>query len=398
LDGGLTWDSATEVTDISEAPGKDPIDRPWLVIDNSNTANFGTLYITSKPAYWIPPPNRNYYKVSTDSGHTWSALAYVDGGNYLVGNSIAQPMAAPATTSNGNFCAVYPSYLSSQNVLPAFYQATSNNKGLSFTYSTVGTYIPATIDTNLKSGYRLTADPADSNNLAFLIVDGSNAETDIEAVHTNDGGQTWSSLIRVNDDPLNSGKDHDMVWAAYNGQGNLAVAWRDRRNADTTGFWGAGYDFYYALSSDNGQTFSANQKLTSTFVAFDSVIADKGNDFMTCAYVADTLYTAWGDTRTGTLNIFFTKTIASTDSTVGIVQLEGNQTLWSVFPNPATDILNISLSQQLLGQQISVYDFAGRKIYSSTIQSLHLELPVSSWASGAYFVKAGNDIKKVEKQ
>lgn len=62
--------------------------------------------------------------------------------------------------------------------------------------------------------------------------------------------------MRVNDDAVANGKLQDMVWGAYNQQGHLAVSWRDRRQASTTGFWNVGYDFYYATSTNNGQTFS----------------------------------------------------------------------------------------------------------------------------------------------
>ncbi len=398
-DGGLTWDSASQVINISESPAKLPLDRPWLVVDNSNTSNFGTLYITTKPAPTIPPPNRNYYKVSTDSGHTWSTLANVDGGTHLVGSAIAAPMAAPTTTINGNFCAVYPSYVSSQNVLPAFYLATSKDKGQSFNYSTVITYIPAALDTNLKGGYRLDADPTDSNKLVMVLVSANSGDADVEALHSNDGGQTWnSSPVRINDDPTANGKDQDMVWCAYNEQGKLAVTWRDRRNAGTTGFWNTGYDFYYAISNNNGQTFSVNKKLSNAFIGFDSIIAQNGNDFMSCVYSADTLYTVWGDTRSGSMNIYFAKTIASIDSTVGITQLEGNQPQWSIYPNPATDIVNIDLNSEIMGKEISVYDIAGRKIYSAPAQSTHLAISSRSWAAGTYFIKAGNGIKQFEKQ
>jgi len=398
-DGGLTWDAASQVINVNENPSKLPLDRPWLVIDNSNTANFGTLYITTKPAPTIPPPNRNYYKVSTDSGHTWTALANVDGGNYLVGNNIPAPMAAPATTTNGNFVAVYPSYLTSQNILPAFYQATSKDKGHTFSYSTVINYVPATLDSNLKSGYKLAADPTDSNKLVFLLVDGANGDADIVALNSTNGGQTWSSSpVRVNDDAIHNGKDQDMVWCAYNEQGKIAATWRDRRNADSTGFWNTGYDFYYAISNDNGQSFSANKKMSSQFIAFDSIISQNGNDFMSCIFSNDTLYAVWGDTRSGTMNIFFAKTIASIDSTVGIAQLEGNQPQWNVYPNPATTILNVDLSAGMPGKEISAYDVTGKKIYSAPVQSLHFRISIASWAAGTYFIKAGNAVKKIVKQ
>ncbi|MBK8808284.1 MAG: hypothetical protein IPO21_17320 [Bacteroidales bacterium] len=63
-----------------------------------------------------------------------------------------------------------------------------------------------------------------------------NGDADIMAFHTNDGGQTWSSPIRINDDSLSNGKAQDMVWGSYNEQGNLVVTWRDRRNSVANGF------------------------------------------------------------------------------------------------------------------------------------------------------------------
>lgn len=398
FNGGQSWDTASIAVSYSESPSKAPLDRPWLVIDKSNTANGGTLYLTSKPAYWIPPPNRNYYTVSTDSGHTWTAIAYVDGGNYLVGNIIQQPMAAPATTKNGNFCAVYPSYLSSQNIYPAYYLATSKDKGQTFSYSTVITAAFTGIDTNLKTGYRLVANPVDSTQLAFFEIDSSMGDPDVMAMHSNDGGQTWSSRVRVNDDPVGNGKDQDMVWANYNEQGNLLATWRDRRNADTTGFWGAGYDFYYAISTDNGQTFTANKILTSQFVEFDSLIDLKGNDFMSCSYVADTIYTVWGDTRSGKMNIYFTKLIASSDTTLAITVLEGDAENFNVFPNPSANVLNVMVSEQLLGTEIAVYDVKGAKIYGGQIRAACFHIPIATWAPGPYFIRAGGDVKKVVKQ
>ena len=398
FDGGLSWDAATEVTDISEVPGKAPLDRPWLVVDNSNTANSGTLYITSKPAPWVAPPNRNYYKVSTDSGHTWSAIANVDGGTHLIGNSIAAPMAAPATTTNGHFCAVYPSYVSSQNIYPAFYLATSKDKGQTFTYTTVITYLPAALDTNLKGGYHLAANPVDSNKMVMLATDAALGDADIAALSSNDGGQTWTSKVRVNDDSVGNGKAQDMVWGAYNEQGKLAVTWRDRRNSGTNGFWNAGYDFYYATSSDNGQTFSANKLLSSQFIAFDSIIAQNGNDFMSCAYHGDTLYTVWGDTRSGKMNIYFAKTIVSIDSTVSVVQLEGDAPQWRVYPNPVVSVLNVDITAPLKAKEFSVFDATGRRISTSPIISLHFQIATSSWASGTYYLRIGNEIKRVVKQ
>ncbi len=397
FNGGLNWDIPTKAFDMYDELNKRPIDRPWLVVDKSNTINSGTLYITTKPAPWIAPPNRNYFKVSSDSGQTWTSIANVDGGTHLVGNLIAQPMAAPAATINGNFCAAYPSYVSSQNLLPAYYLATSNNKGQTFSYTTIIAGLVTPIDTNFKSGYRLATSPIDSNKLVFLIPNGMNGDVDIMAHHSNDGGQTWSTNIRVNDDTLSNGKAQDMVWSAYNEQGNLVVTWRDRRNSIENGFWNAGYDFYYATSTDNGQTFSANQKLTSQFVAFDSILTQNGNDMMGCVYSGDTLYTVWGDTRTGKMNIFFSKTIASTNTNVGITLLTSEQPQWIIFPNPTNDYLNVSISNEMIGKEIFVYDISGKKIIAQSIKDINIKINIQELSKGIYFLKIENEIKRFVK-
>ncbi|HEY4797905.1 MAG TPA: T9SS type A sorting domain-containing protein, partial [Bacteroidia bacterium] len=366
---------------------KRPIDRPWLVADNSATANSGTLYITTKPAPWIAPPNRNYFKVSSDSGRTWSPIANIDGGTHLVGSSIAAPMAAPTVTLNGKFCAVYPSYVSSQNPLPAFYLASSKNKGQTFSYTTVFAAIPAANDTNLKNGYQLIADPIDSNKLIFFTPDAKNGDDDIMAFHSNDGGQTWSNEIRVNDDVVANGKAQDMVWGAYNELGNLVVTWRDRRNSSTNGFWNAGYDFYYAVSNDNGQTFSANQKLSSQFISFDTLTSKNGNDFMSCSYCGDTLYSVWGDTRTGKMNIFFAKTIASSNTNVETILLDGEETQLQFFPNPFSTQTIIHSTMNLENATLTIYNSSGQRIKQlKNISGTTCTLNRDDLPSGNYFL------------
>lgn len=398
FDGGLNWDTPSKAFDMYDDSNKRPIDRPWIAVDNSNTTNAGALFITTKPAPWISPPNRNYFKVSVDSGHTWSPIANIDGGTHLIGNSIAAPMAAPAVTLNGKFCTVYPSYVASQNILPAYYFSYSSNLGQSISYTTVYAAAPAVGDTNLKNGYQLIVSRTDSNKLIFVTPASTNGDADIFSFHSNDVGQTWSSPVRVNDDAIANGKSQDMVWGAYNEAGNLVVTWRDRRNSTSNGFWNAGYDFYYATSSDNGQTFSANQKLTSQFVAFDSLIAENGNDFMSCVYSGDTLCTVWGDTRNNKMNIYFTKTIVSSNTTVGKYLLDGNELQWNLFPNPATNKLTVSVSEEMIGKQIALFDEGGKNILVSTIKMRSTEIETINLASGIYFLKIDGEVKKFIKK
>jgi hypothetical protein len=396
--GGLLWDTPSKAFDMYDVPNKRPIDRPWLVVDKSNASNAGTLYITTKPAPWITPPNRNYFKVSTDKGFTWSTIDNVDGGSHLVGNVIAAPMAAPATTANGTFCAVYPSYLASQNLLPAYYLASSTDQGQTFSYNTVYAAVPVANDANFKNGYQLITHPVQSDKMFFVTPDASSGDADIVAFHSNNSGQNWSGPVRVNDDVAGNGKGQDMVWASYNEQGNIVVTWRDRRNAAANGFWNAGYDFFYATSTDNGQTFSANQKLSSQFIAFDSLVAESGNDFMGCVYQADTLYSVWGDTRNNRMNIYFVKTIVSTNTNVGVVMLEGDALQWALYPNPTSGEINLDLSDTMIGAALQIFNAAGKKVQDQKVDHATLKLNLEKLEPGVYFLQIDNSVKRFVKE
>jgi hypothetical protein len=393
-DGGLNWDTPSKAFDMYDVANKRPIDRPWLVVDKSSTANAGTLYITTKPAPWIAPPNRPYYKVSSDSGHTWTAIANIDGTGYLTGNSITAPMAAPVTTIDGKFCAIYPSYVASQNILPCYYFASSTNQGQSFNYNLMYATVPAGADTNLKSGYQLIAHPSDANKLYFVGPVSQNQDADIKALNSTDGGQTWSGPVRVNDDPLGNGKSQDMVWAAYNEQGHIATVWRDRRNDAATGFWNIGYDFYYAVSDDNGQTFSTNQQMSSQFIPFDSIVAENGNDFLSAVYSGDTLYTVWGDTRNGKLNIWFAKTIASTNTTVDVNILNESNDLFNLFPNPAGRQLQINFKEDVVSLPIEIFNMKGQVVYNLIVSERQNSIDVSQWQSGIYLIKIDGKVQR----
>jgi hypothetical protein len=176
------------------------------------------------------------------------------------------------------------------------------------------------------------------------------------------------------------------------------VSWRDRRLATGNGFWNAGYDFYYATSTDNGKTFSSNQKFSSQFIAFDSITAESGNDFMSCVYSADTLYSVWGDTRSGKMNIYFVKTIASNNSTVGITLLQGEDISWNLFPNPTKDELNIAISEKLIGKEMIIFDALGKQISQTIITSTKQKIRTSDLAGGIYFLRIDKDVKRFVKQ
>ena len=77
------------------------------------------------------------------------------------------------------------------------------------------------------------------------------SDPDIVMIRSTNGGTSWSSLVRVNNDALNNGKDQYYPWCAVDqSNGMLHLVFYDNRNttSDSTGV-------YMATSVDGGLTF-----------------------------------------------------------------------------------------------------------------------------------------------
>ncbi len=80
---------------------------------------------------------------------------------------------------------------------------------------------------------------------------------DIVLVRSTDGGATWSGKVRVNHDA--AGADQCMPNVAVDGGGSVYVAWYDRRGIPA----GDSVNAYASVSSDGGQSFGPDLKLSS---------------------------------------------------------------------------------------------------------------------------------------
>ena len=83
-DGGLTWNAPSEVINTTFDETKWPIDRPWMVIDNSSGPYQGNIYVSSMNLNRTNTPFNPYLSVSTDGGSTF-ATSYIDTTGYLAG-------------------------------------------------------------------------------------------------------------------------------------------------------------------------------------------------------------------------------------------------------------------------------------------------------------------------
>lgn len=397
--GGNSFSSPVLVIDAYADAAKKPIDRPWLTVNSNGTK----LFVTTKPAPWILAPNRSYLVSSLNGGATWSNFRFVDTTNFLIGSLISAPMAFPCFAGN-SLKIMYPSYVASQNILPAYYIATSTNIGGTFNYNTMiaSNTSPAAND-SAKSAYQLLANPTNSLNLIALFGAGiGTTDLDIFMLESNNGGSTWGSPLRINNDPINNGKMQDLMWGSFDALGNLAITWRDRRNAPGVGYARAS-EVYGTFRSAGSSTFVPNFKISDVLEGYTNLLNQSGNDFMCSALQNDTIHSVWGSTRDGSLDIWYSKTKASMGIT-GVKQLITSESFnIETFPNPTKDKLSVKLTNSISIKTIELFNLEGKMILSQQINNMHGELSLKNLAPSIYTLKVSDEkgntfSKKVVKQ
>ena len=390
INGGLNWGTAVEVINANADGSKIPIDRPWMVIDRSGGTNDGNIYITSKPAPWIPAPNRSYFIRSIDGGNTFEPWKYIDTTNFLIGNSIAAPMATPTVSANGTFHALYPSYDTTQSIFPQYILASSTDGGSTITHQSAFIITSTTTDTLPKKGYLLLSNPADVNHLLFTYLGSDNGDLDIFSTESLNAGASWTTPIRVNDDPIANNKMQDLVWADFDNDGDLIVAWRDRRNAaDST--YETSSEIMGSIRWKDSTNFSPNFVITDSSITYNNILAENGNDFMCVQLINDTVYAVWGDTRNGYLNIWLQQIDIATGGS-SIIDLANDISLINIYPNPSKNTINIDLgSNDLQNSSIQLINVLGEVIINQpTIQQKNT-IDLSNYPIGNYLIQFNNN-------
>jgi hypothetical protein len=386
LNEGLTWSTPVKIIDAYSDGSKRPIDRPWISVDPTGTK----VCITTKPAPWILPPNRPYFISSADGGNTWNNWRYLDSTGYLVGNLIAQPMAAVAHAGISKTVTVYPSYLPSQSVYARLICAYTTNNGNSFSYKVmINLTGSGTNNDSAKLGYRLVANPSDSNHLAFITPSNSSGEYDVMLMESFNGGNTWTAPLRINDDPIGNNKLQDLVWGDFDNNGNLLITWRDRRNGGGSSYATAS-EIFYAYRNKDSVNFQPNGTLSTNIVPYNNILSQNGNDFMCSVLQDDTLNAAWGDTRDGSLDIWYVRMKASTGTLTSMQLIESSSTEIVAQPNPTQDFLTAGFRSGIATEEYFLYDLNGKLIQSEKINRSQFQLNLSTIKKGIYILMLKN--------
>ena len=127
-------------------------------------------------------------------------------------------------------------------------------------------------------------------------------DTEIKFTRSTNGGNTWSSPIRLNDDPQGNGCDQFHPWTFVDRDETINVIFYDRRNDPGNLLM----DVYLTQSTDGGATWSSNQRVTtvSSDPTAGQLKAGLLGEYIGVTAFNGRVHPVWTDTRLGNQDVF----------------------------------------------------------------------------------------------
>jgi hypothetical protein len=258
-DGGETWTDGTAA--VNHVNTVTPFeDKPGIVVDTAPASRSkGTVYLawTRFDVYGSRDPEHRshiFFTRSTDQGQTFSMPFRIsDTSGDCVDSDNTVEGAVPAVAPNGDIYIVWAGPL-------GLVFDKSTDGGLTFGKDKVISDMPGGWDFSVEgltrsNGMPVTGvDLSNGPNKGTLYVnwiDARNGDPDVFLMSSKDGGETWTSPVRVNDDPVKNGKVQFFTWMAVDPvDGSINVVFYDRRDTD-----GSQTRLTVARSVDGGKSF-----------------------------------------------------------------------------------------------------------------------------------------------
>jgi hypothetical protein len=233
-------------------------DKEWFTID-TNVGGMGHGFVYQ---FWTGffACDVGEFNRSTDSGATWMTPINIPN---------SPDTGAMAVDTNGNlfvagggspFWCVRSSNAQVGNQTPSFDRVTQVNMG--------GDLIQGGVNGIGLCGQTFVAvdrsGGSTNNNIyvvASVLPNGASNGTDVMFARSTDGGQTFSTPRRINDDPINHNKWHIFGTPAVAPNGRIDVVWLDSRNAANN----IDMQLFYTYSTDGGVTWAANIPVSNSF-------------------------------------------------------------------------------------------------------------------------------------
>ncbi|MDH4070157.1 MAG: T9SS type A sorting domain-containing protein [Ignavibacteria bacterium] len=285
--GGSSWDGGTY------AHGGD---KQWMAIDRSGGVGDGNIYSFWTQFYSSCSPG--FFTRSTNSGTSYQSCISVTGSPYW-GTLAVGPDGELYVCGTGF---VVTKSTNAQNAGENIVWDFSRTVSLGGSSGFGGGPNPA----GLLGQTWIAVDRSDggSRGNVYLLstVDPSGSDpADVRFSRSTDGGNSWSSSIRINDDP-GSGPYQWFGTMSVAPNGRIDAVWLDTRN-DPGGFESA---LYYSYSEDAGLTWSPNAQLSDSFDPHVGwPIQQKMGDYFDMVSDNEGAHLAWAGTFNGEQDVYY---------------------------------------------------------------------------------------------
>lgn len=350
LPGGFVWDNG------AYAQGGD---KQWMVIDRTGGIGAGNIYSFWTTDYSVCLPGA--FTRSTDGGESYEDCVEVDdqpywgtmavgklGELYLAGSAgwdggIRVVKSTTAQNPAGNVTWDFTSFASLDGYITGW--TPINPEGL------MG---QANIGVDVSDG------PGSGNVyvLASVARISNSDPADVMFARSTDGGMTWDEPIRINDD-LSLSNYQWFGTMSVAPDGRIDVVWLDNRDGIGGPYWSA---LYYSCSFDQGETWTANEKLSESFnphIGWPN--QQKMGDYFEMESDEGSAHLAWANTLNGEEDVYYGHIILQF---TGENELAGQPALaLSNYPNPFKDVTSIRYSlREASHVKISLYDPYGKEL------------------------------------
>lgn len=327
-DGGATFGTLTDVALAVEGPYEQQ-DKEWIAVDATPGSRFaGNVY-----ASWT------YFGANGESVILFARST--DGGATFLDPLILSPIDTAGVQSST--IAVAPN----GDVYVAFEDGHASPEGISIRKSadggvtfggtkTIATFNPLTALTG-GGGVRASSYPSlavDASNRVHLVFAAvaSGATTDradVFYVRSSDGGVTYTTARKLNDDGTSTSQAFPAVAVASDG--SVVAKWVDRRNDPANDGLS---DVYVAISRDSGTTFGKSIRVTDTSWVYGPVEPSSGEgyhgDYDGLAVDGGNVYVTWSDERGADPDVYFAALPISFDPATPDFVLTSQKTYGSV--------------------------------------------------------------------
>jgi len=352
-DGGVSWGNPVAVIDSNPDFFED---KQWITIDRTFGPANGNIYIPWARFDANFQQNQVVLSYSHDNGMSYGGPVTVSDGRYIQWPTVTTGM-------NGEVIVAWYS-----GFPLGIYADISHDQGL--TFGTDSLVVPInTGSTEINGGILVFPFPALASdvkltspylgNIYMVFMDFNSADMDIFFTRSENTAGSWTTPIRINDDPQFNGADQFHPWISVDEIGTIHVIFYDRR-LDNNNYL---FDLYYTKSEDGGDTWSANERIT-TVSSDPSQAATAGliGEYIGLSAWQGEVQMVWTDTRNGNQDVFSAR-LTVTEVVDNETPIPKNLRLGSPYPNPfnsAVQLVFYASAEEYV--ELDVIDLMGRKV------------------------------------